>query len=43
MQWQHEEQQQSLLWLQQAAEAHCAECAAQKARREAKAKAKEEA
>ena len=43
MQQQHEEEQQSLLWLQKAAEAHRAECATQKARRKAKAKAKEEA
>ena len=43
MQRQHEEEQQSLLRLQKAAEAYCAECAAQKARREAEAKAKEEA
>ena len=41
-QW-HEEEQQSLLQLQEAAEARCAECAAQKARREAEAKAKKEA
>ena len=41
-QW-HEEEQQSLLWLQKAAEACCAERAAQKARREAEARAKEEA
>ena len=39
----HEEQQQSLLWLQEAAEACHAEHVAQKARREAEAKAKEEA
>ena len=39
-QW-HEEQQQSLLQLQEAAEAHRAECVAQKARRKAEAKAKE--
>ena len=39
----HEEEQQSLLRLQKAAEAHCAECAVQKARREVEAKAKEEA
>jgi len=39
----HEEEQQSLLRLQEAAEARCAEHAAQKARREAEAKAKEEA
>jgi len=39
----HEEEQQSLLRLQEAAEAHCAERVAQKARREVEAKAKEEA
>ena len=39
----HKEEQRSLLQLQEAAEAHCAERAAQKARREAEAKAKEEA
>jgi len=39
----HEEEQQSLLRLQKAAEARCAERAAQKARREAEARAKEEA
>jgi len=39
----HEEEQQSLLWLQKAAEARRAEHAAQKARREAEARAKEEA
>jgi len=39
----HEEKQQSLLRLQKAAEARHAKCAAQKARREAEAKAKEEA
>ena len=43
MQWWHEKEQQSLLQLQEAAEACCAECAAQKARREVEAKAKEEA
>jgi len=43
MQRQHEEEQQSLLRLQKAAEARHAERAAQKARREAEAKAKEEA
>jgi len=43
MQRQHEEEQQSLLQLQEAAEARRAESAAQKARREAEAKAKEEA
>ena len=41
-QW-HEEQQQSLLRLQEMAEARCAEHVAQKARREAEAKVKEEA
>ena len=40
---QHEEEQQSLLWLQKAAEARHAECAAQKARREVEARAKEKA
>jgi len=39
----HEEEQRSLLRLQEAAEACHAKCAAQKARREAEAKAKEEA
>ena len=43
MQQRHEEEQRSLLWLQEAAEARHAECAAQKARREVEAKAKEEA
>ena len=43
MQQRHEEEQRSLLQLQEAAEARCAECAAQKARREAEAKTKEEA
>ena len=43
MQWQHEEEQRSLLRLQEAVEAHRAEHAAQKARREVEAKAKEEA
>ena len=43
MQRRHEEEQQSLLRLQEAAEARRAKCAAQKARREAEAKAKEEA
>jgi len=43
MQWRHEEEQQSLLQLQKAAEARCAERAAQKARRKAEARAKEEA
>ena len=43
MQWRHEEEQKSLLWLQEVAEARCAEHVAQKARREAEAKAKEEA
>jgi len=38
----HEEEQQSLLQLQEAAEARRAERVAQKARREAEAKAKEE-
>jgi len=43
MQQRHEEEQRSLLRLQEAAEAHRAEHAAQKARREVEAKAKEEA
>ena len=43
MQQRHEEEQQSLLQLQKAVEAHHAECAAQKARREVEARAKEEA
>ena len=43
MQRRHEEEQQSLLRLQKAAEARCAERAAQKARREVEAKAKKEA
>jgi len=43
MQRQHEEEQQSLLQLQETVEACCAEHAAQKARRETEAKAKEEA
>ena len=43
MQQRHEEEQRSLLQLQEAAEAHRVECVAQKARREAEAKAKEEA
>ena len=38
MQWQHEEEQQSLLRLQKAAEARCAERVAQKAIREVEAK-----
>ena len=41
-QW-YEEEQQFLLCLQEAAEAHCAEHMAQKARREMEAKAKEKA
>ena len=43
MQRRHEEEQQSFLQLQKAAEARHAERAAQKARREVEAKAKEEA
>ena len=43
MQQQHEEEQQSLLRLQEATEAHRVEHAAQKFRRKAEAKAKEEA
>ena len=43
MQQRHEKEQRSLLQLQEAAEARHTECAAQKARREVEAKAKEEA
>ena len=43
MQWRHEEEQQLLAQLEEAAKLHQAEHAAQKARREAEAKAKEEA
>jgi len=43
MQRRHKEEQQSLLRLQEAVEARCAEHVAQKARREVEAKAKEEA
>ena len=43
MQQRHKEKQRPLFRLQEAAEARCAERAAQKARREAEAKAKEEA
>ena len=43
MQWQHEEEQQLLVQLEEAAKLHWAERAAQKARREVEAKAKEEA
>ena len=43
MQQRYEEEQQSLLHLQEVAEAHHTEHAAQKARREAEAKAKEKA
>ena len=43
MQHWHEEEEQSLLWLQEAVEACCAKYVAQKARREVEAKAKEEA
>ena len=43
MQCWYKKEQQSLLWLQEAAKACCIECTAQKARREAEAKAKEEA
>ena len=43
IQWQHKKEQQSLLHLQEAVEAHCIEHADQKARREVEAKAKEEA
>ena len=43
MQQRHEEEQRSLLQLQEAVEAHHVEHAAQKARREAEAKAKKEA
>jgi len=38
MQWRHKEKQRSLLRLQEAAEAHCTERAAQKARREVETK-----
>ena len=37
------EKQQSLLWLQEATEAHCAKHTAQKARKEVEAKVKKEA
>ena len=43
MQWRHEEEQQLLAQLEEVAKLCWAECAAQKARREAEAKAKEEA
>ena len=43
MQQQHKEEQQSLLYLQEAAEAHYAEHIAQKARKKAETKAKKEA
>jgi len=43
MQQQHEEEQQFLLRLQEVVEVHRANCAAQKARREAEVKAKKEA
>ena len=43
MQRRHEEEQQSLLQLQKAVEARCAECAAQKTRRKAETRTKEEA
>ena len=43
MQWRHEEEQQLLAQLEEAAKLHWAECMAQKARREVEAKAKEEA
>ena len=43
MQWRHKKEQQSLFCLQEAVEAYHAEHAAQKARREAEAKAKEDA
>jgi len=43
MQWRHEEEQQLLAQLEKAAKLRRAECMAQKARREAEAKAKEEA
>jgi len=43
MQWGHEEEQQLLAQLEEVAKLHQAECAAQKARREAEAKAKKEA
>ena len=43
MQQQHKEEEQSLLQLQETAEAYCTEYVAQKAKREVDAKAKEEA
>ena len=43
MQWRHKEEQQLLAQLEEVAKLRQAECAAQKARREAEAKAKEEA
>ena len=43
MQWWHEEKQQSLLHLQEVVEAYRIEHVAQKARREAEAKARKEA
>ena len=43
MQWQHEEEQQSLLYLKEAVETRCIEHVAQKTRREVEAKVKEEA
>ena len=43
MQWRYEEEQQLLAQLEEAAKLRQAECAAQKARRKAEAKAKEEA
>ena len=43
MQWRHEEEQQLLAQLEEAAKLHWAEHTAQKARREVEAKAKEEA
>ena len=43
MQWQHEEEQQLLVHLEEVAEACCVEYVAQKARKEVEAKAKEEA
>ena len=43
MQWRYEEEQQLLAQLEEVAKLRRAECTAQKARREAEAKAKEEA
>ena len=43
MQYKHEKEQQLLVYLEEAAEAHCIECAAQKTRKEAEAKVREKA